>query len=229
MPDIDTAVPIRTIIADDHPLVLLAIENLVASLPNMRIVGRALDSTQLFDELERLACDVVVMDLYMPGGACGDGLDAIRLFKARYPNVALVILTMTTEVDVLQEAVSLGVNAVLSKRDRIDLLHVAVVTALAREFYLGPTVRALLADAKLAQRLERVRQLLSKRELEVFSYYAAGLGITEIARQTGRSVKTISAQKCAAMKKLSLHSDVDLYRFAIEHGLVPEDHSPNAS
>ncbi|MGV2291094.1 response regulator transcription factor [Trinickia sp. YCB016] len=225
MTDIDTVVPIRTIIADDHPLVLLAIENLVASLPDMQIVGRAIDSTELFNDLDQLECDVVVTDLFMPGGTQGDGLEIIRLFKARYPDLALVILTMSTDVDVLREAISLGANAVLSKRDRIDLIHVAVVTALAREFYLGPTIRTLLADAKLAQRLESVRQLLSKRELEVFTHYASGLGITEIARQTGRSVKTISAQKCTAMKKLALQSDVDLYRFAIEHGLVAGERS----
>jgi two-component system, NarL family, captular synthesis response regulator RcsB len=225
MTGIDTVVPIKTIIADDHPLVLLAIENLVASLPDMQIVGRAIDSAELFDELGKLECDVVVTDLFMPGGAQGDGLEIIRLFKSRYPNLALVILTMSTDVDVLREAIALGADAILSKRDRIDLIHVAVVTVLAREYYLGPTIRTLLADAKLAQRLERVRQLLSKRELEVFTHYASGLGITEIARQTGRSVKTISAQKCTAMKKLALQSDVDLYRFAIEHGLVSGERS----
>ncbi|TKC89629.1 response regulator transcription factor [Trinickia terrae] len=220
MADVDTVVPIKTIIADDHPLVLLAIENLVASLPDMQIVGRAIDSTGLFEELARIECDVVVTDLFMPGGAQGDGLEIIQLFKERYPEIALVVLTMSMDVDVLRSAISLGADAILSKRDRIDLMHVAVVTALAREFYLGPTIRTLLADAKRAQRLERVRQLLSKRELEVFTHYASGLGIAEIARQTGRSVKTISAQKCTAMKKLELESDVDLYRFAIEHGLI---------
>ncbi|QCP48164.1 response regulator transcription factor [Trinickia violacea] len=225
MTDIDTVVPIRTLIADDHPLMLLALENVVASLPDLRIVGRAIDSTELFNALGQLECDVVVTDLFMPGGTQGDGIEIIRRLKARYPNLPLVILTMSTDVDVLHEAIALGANAILSKRDRIDLVHVAVVTALARESYLGPTIRTLLADAKLAQRLERVRQLLSKRELEVFTHYASGLGITEIARQTGRSVKTISAQKCTAMKKLALQNDVDLYRFAIEHGLVARGRS----
>jgi DNA-binding NarL/FixJ family response regulator len=225
MTKIDTVVPIKMIIADDHPLVLLAIENLVASLPDVRIVGSAVDSTELFHELDQLECDVVVTDLFMPGGVYGDGLEIIRLFKARYPYRALVILTMSMDVDVLRNAIELGADAILSKRDRIDLIHVAVVAALAREFYLGPTVRALLADAKLVQRLEGVRELLSKRELEVFTHYASGLGITEIARRTGRSVKTISAQKCTAMKKLALQSDVDLYRFAIEHGLVAAERS----
>lgn len=99
----------------------------------------------------------------------------------------------------------------------------AIVTALAHECYLGPAVRSLIADATVAQRLDFVRQMLSRRELEVFTQYASGFGVTEIAGRLERSVKTISAQKCTAMRKLGLHSDAELFRFAVEHGVVSED------
>ncbi|WJF90674.1 response regulator transcription factor [Paraburkholderia bonniea] len=219
----ETNAPIRTIIADDHPLVLLAIENLMSGFPNVEVVGRATDSTQLFAEAERASCDIVVMDLYMPGGMYGDGLETVKQFRVRYPDIALVILTMETKADPLQQAIALGVGAVISKRDRIDLIHVAIVTALARECYLGPSVRMLLADASIAERFDYVRQLLSQRELEVFTQYASGLGVTEIAVRLGRSVKTISAQKCTAMRKLALNSDAELFRFAVDHGVLAAD------
>ncbi|CAE6690936.1 response regulator transcription factor [Paraburkholderia haematera] len=223
----DLSTPVRAIIADDHPLVLLAIENLMLGYSDMRIVGRAADATELFREVERIPCDLVLMDLYMPGGFYGDGLEAIRQFKVRYPDVALVILTMETEAAALKKVIALGVNGLISKRDRIDLIHVAVVTALARECYLGPAVRAMIADATVAQRLDFVRQMLSRRELEVFTYYASGLGVTEIAARLGRSVKTISAQKCTAMRKLALRSDAEIFRFAVEHGVISEDRLQN--
>jgi two-component system, NarL family, captular synthesis response regulator RcsB len=219
----DITAPVRTIIADDHPLVLLAIENLMSTYPNMEIVGRATDSSQLFAEAGRMSCDLVVMDLYMPGGAQGDGLEMVREFRARFPEVVLVVLTMETEAEALQKVIALGVGAVVSKRDRIDLIHVAIITALAHECYLGPAIRSLLADATIARRLDYVRQMLSRRELEVLTHYASGLGVTEIALRLGRSVKTISAQKCTAMRKLSLHTDADLFRFAVEHGVVAPD------
>lgn len=219
----DSGTPVRTIIADDHPLVLLAIENLIVGYPNMQIVGRAADATELFNEVDRIPCDLVFMDLYMPGGFCGDGLEAVRQFKVRYPNVALVVLTMETQAAALRKIIALGVDGLISKRDRIDLIHVAAVTALARECYLGPAVRSLIADAALAQRLDFVRQMLSRRELEVFTQYASGFGVTEIAARVGRSVKTISAQKCAAMRKLDLQSEAELFRFAVEHGVISED------
>lgn len=220
MAGVDT--PVRTIIADDHPLVLLAIENLIGNYPNLKVVGRAANVGELFIAVDRSPCDIVLMDLYMPGGLKDNGFDVVRQFKARYPNVALVILTMETEAATLRKVMSLGVDGLLSKRDRIDLIHVAVVMALARECYVGPAVRALLADVTLTQRLDFVRATLSRREFEVFTQYAAGLGVTEIAARLGRSVKTISAQKCMAMRKLSLNTDAELFRFAVECGVVPE-------
>ncbi|WP_144144293.1 response regulator transcription factor [Paraburkholderia sp. BCC1884] len=218
----EISTPVRAIIADDHPLVLLAIENLMSGYPNMEIVGRAADADELFLEAGRTPCDLVLMDLYMPGEINVSGLDAVRQFKATFPKIALIVLTMENEAAALQKVISLGVDALVSKRDRLDLIHVAVVTALARECYIGPTVRTLIASATVAQRLDFVRQMLSRRELEVFTQYASGLGVTEIAARLGRSVKTISAQKCTAMRKLELNSDAELFRFAVEHGVVSE-------
>jgi DNA-binding NarL/FixJ family response regulator len=129
---------------------------------------------------------------------------------------------METEVAALQQVISLGVYGLVSKRDRIDLIHVAVVMALARECYVGPAVRTLIADATLAQRLDFVRGTLSRRELEVFTQYASGFAVSEIATRLGRSVKTVSAQKCTAMRKLSLQTDAELFRFAAEHGVITE-------
>ncbi|RKR43190.1 response regulator transcription factor [Paraburkholderia sp. BL17N1] len=222
----EVSTPVRAIIADDHPLVLLAIENLMNGYPNMEIVGRAADATELFAEIDRCSCDLVLMDLYMPGGADGDGLEVVRQFKTRYPGIALVVLTMETEAAELQKVISLGVEGLMSKRDRIDLIHVAVITALARERYVGPAVRALIADATVTQRLDYVRKILSRRELEVFTQYASGYGVTEIAARLERSVKTISAQKCTAMRKLALRSDAELFRFAVEYGVIPEEPMP---
>ncbi|MFM0224750.1 response regulator [Paraburkholderia dipogonis] len=222
----EVSTPVRAIIADDHPLVLLAIENLMSGYPNMEIVGRAADATELFAEIDRGSCDLVLMDLYMPGGSDGSGLEVVRQFKTRYPDIALVVLTMETEAAELQKVISLGVEGLVSKRDRIDLIHVAVITALARECYVGPAVRALIADATATQRLDYVRKILSRRELEVFTQYASGYGVTEIAARLERSVKTISAQKCTAMRKLALHSDAELFRFAVEYGVIPEERMP---
>src|ERR1700761_3741950 len=90
----DVTLPIRTIIADDHPLVLLAMENLMSGFPNIEIVGKATDSSQLFSEAQRLKCELIVMDLYMNGGEQDDGVEMVRRFREQYPEVVVVVLTM---------------------------------------------------------------------------------------------------------------------------------------
>ena len=220
---VDISTPIRAIIADDHPLVLLAVENLMSGFPNVAVVGRASDTAELFSEADRLECDLAVMDLYMPGSVGGDGFGTIRRFRKLHPKVALVVLTMETDADALEHVLSLGVDAVMSKRDRVDLIHVAIVSALAHERYVGPAVRALIAEATVERRLNFVRELLSPRELEVLKQYASGIGVTEIATRLGRSVKTISAQKCTAMRKLALRTDSELFRFSVEYGVLSDD------
>ncbi|WP_413187664.1 response regulator [Paraburkholderia sacchari] len=215
----------RIIVADDHPLVLFALDNLIATLPNVRIVARAQSVAQLFQEAARHEFDLVLTDLYMPGEGREEGHDAIRSFQGEHAGKPVVVLTMENDAAALRSAIELDVEAVLSKRDRIDLIPVAIASAMAHEQYVGPVVRDLLEKASREQRRAHLHQVLSRREFEVFTHYAGGLGVTEIASLLGRSVKTISAQKCAAMKKLALNSDIELYRFAIECGVVQDETS----
>ncbi len=214
------AQPLRLLVADDHPLVLFALDNLIATLPNMCIVARAQTVAQLFDEAARHPFDLVVMDLHMPGDGYEEGHGAIRSFQREHAGKPVIVLTMDDDARVLREALELDVEGVLSKRDRIDLIPVAIASAMAHEQYVGPSVRDLLEKAAREERHAHVHQVLSRREYEVISYYATGLGVTEIANLLGRSVKTISAQKCSAMKKLELTTDIELYRFAIDCGVV---------
>ncbi|SAL22204.1 response regulator transcription factor [Caballeronia telluris] len=211
---------IRLAVADDHPLVILAIEKLIANIPNIEIVCRAKDATELVEALATVECDVVIMDFFMPGGKYGDGLALIKHLTSRHPQAAKVVLSMMTDADLIGQALEAGANAVVSKQDRLELIYVAIVTILAQEDYLGPSVRALLADANVANRVDLIRKKLTRRELDVIARYAKGGNVTEIARELGRSVKTISAQKCAAMRKLDLSTDAELYRFAFDSGLV---------
>jgi two-component system, NarL family, captular synthesis response regulator RcsB len=212
--------PLRLLVADDHPIVLFALDNLIALQPNMRIVARAQTVSQLFDAAAQHTFDIVVMDLHMPGGGYAESHEAIRAFQHEHADKPLVVLTMDDDARTLRSALELNVAGLLSKRDRIDLIPVAIASALAQEQYVGPTVRELLEKAAREERQAHVHRVLSRREYEVLSHYATGLGVTEIARLLGRSVKTISAQKCAAMKKLALNSDIELYRFAVECGVV---------
>jgi two-component system, NarL family, captular synthesis response regulator RcsB len=211
---------IRLAIADDHPLVILAIERLAGNFPNLQVVSRNADSTQLNESLARKECDVAVVDFYMPGGRYGEGIEMIRHLTNRYPDVHLIILSRNDNAALVKQALEAGAHAFLSKEDRLDLVYLAIVSVIANEIYLGPAIRRTLALADAESHARFIRQRLTNRELEVIERYAKGANVTEIAKALERSVKTISAQKCAAMRKLDLSSDADLYRFIADSGLI---------
>ncbi|WP_250518037.1 response regulator transcription factor [Caballeronia sp. ATUFL_M1_KS5A] len=209
---------IRLAIADDHPLVILAVERLAGNFPNVEVVSRHANSTQLEESLARGECDVVVIDYFMPGGPYGDGVELIQHVANQYPEVRIVVMSRSGDAALVKQALEAGAHAFLSKEDRLELIYVAIVSVIANETYLGPAIRRTLADSESHARF--IRQRLTSRELEVIERYARGANVTEIAKELDRSVKTISAQKCAAMRKLDLSTDADLYRFIADSGLI---------
>ncbi|QSN61576.1 MULTISPECIES: response regulator transcription factor [unclassified Caballeronia] len=211
---------IRLAIADDHPLVILAIERLAENFPNVEVVSRSANSTQLDESLARGDCDVALVDFHMPGGRYGDGIQLIQHIAHCYPDVRTIVLSRNDNAALVKQALDAGAHAFLSKEDRLDLVYVAIVSAIANETYLGPAVRRTMAVASVESRARFIRQRLTTRELEVIERYARGANVTEIAKELDRSVKTISAQKCAAMRKLDLSTDADLYRFIADSDLL---------
>ncbi|SAK40268.1 LuxR family transcriptional regulator [Caballeronia hypogeia] len=210
----------RLAIADDHPLVILAIERFSGNFPNVEVVSRSANSTHLIEALERGECDVVIMDFFMPGGRYGDGVELIKYVASHFPEVRVVVVSCNGDASLVKQALEAGAHAFLSKEDRLDLIYVAIVSVIANETYLGPAIRRAVALADGESHARFIRQRLTTRELEVIERYARGANVTEIAKDLDRSVKTISAQKCAAMRKLDLSTDADLYRFISDSGLI---------
>jgi two-component system, NarL family, captular synthesis response regulator RcsB len=211
---------VRLAIADDHPLVILAIEKLSGHFPNIEVVNRSANSTQLDESLARAECDVAIVDFHMPGGRYGDGIELIQHIAGKYPDVRIIVMSRNDNANTVKQALDAGAHAFLSKEDRLDLVYLVIVSVVSNETYLGPAIRRSLAVANAEGHARFIRQRLTSRELEVIERYARGANVTEIAKELGRSVKTISAQKCAAMRKLDLSSDADLYRFVADSHLL---------
>jgi DNA-binding CsgD family transcriptional regulator len=114
----------------------------------------------------------------------------------------------------------LGVLGVVSKRD--DLAHIgsAVRSVMRNAVYIGPAVQQSFDTVGMAPQQHALTAVLSKREFEVVRLYVAGSTIKEIALALSRSIKTISTQKSAAMRKLGVERDSDLHQYALSHGLA---------
>jgi len=203
---------IRVAVADDHPVLLGGMEHLLTNLEGIAIAGLVIDSTALVE--------LVVTDFSMPHGRYGDGLSLLRFLRRRFPHIRLVVLTGIENGGVLRNILNVGVSGILSKSDDLQHVESAVRVVHQGTRYLSPSAARLLEQTSVVSPSETGLVRLTKRETEVLRLYAEGFTVTEIGIRVGRSSKTISAQKQAAMKKLGLNNDADVFKYALAHGLV---------
>lgn len=210
---------IRVVIADDHPVLLAGMVHMLGPVADIQIVGQAADSTGMVDLLGRQPVDVVVADFSMPQGRYGDGIALLRFLARRFPQVRRIVLTGVENAWVLRSILDVGVDVIVSKSDPHLHLEHAIRCALAGRPFLSPAIERLLQPPSLSADAAP-QAALTKRESEVLRMFAEGLSVAEIGARVGRSRKTISTQKIAAMRKLGLARDGDIFRYAISSGLV---------
>jgi len=210
---------VRIVVADNHQVILMGVDALLAGGARYRVVARASDVALLERALAHDACDVLVTDIGMPGvnGESNSVPWLQRLLKSsRRPRI--VVLTMLDHGRTLAGLLQLGVSAIVDKRDAAGTLAVAIDAVVAGRRFLSP--RAQRAAAEIDALPMARAAALSPCEWEVFRRYASGLAVSEIAERSGRSVKTVSAQKRSAMRKLGLEDDFDVICYARRIGLT---------
>jgi two-component system, NarL family, captular synthesis response regulator RcsB len=213
---------IQVIVADDHPVIRMGIEAMLDDLPSIERVGSVADSTQLIALLNAQPCDILITDYAMPGGQYGDGMELIAFIRRCYPDLRIVVLTGMEKLALIRSLMAHGVNAILSKTDDLSHLRAAIQATRIGRRYHSPGIASILKTVPPTAGHAR----LSQRESEVISLYVGGASISAIAEKLERSKQTISTQKVSAMRKLGIESDADLFKYAIELGLVKKK-SPN--
>src|SRR5579864_5566745 len=220
----------RVVVADDHPVILFGAETALLKFPDIQVVARARQSTELIKILHSVPCDVLITDLAMPGGQFGDGLPLIGYLRRNFPTLPIVVLTMLENAALLKRLSELGVESVVNKSDDLGHIGFAVQHVRRRQEYMSPSVRASLESLRINASGKTTEVMLSRRELEVVRLFVSGMTIKEISEQLSRSIKTISTQKNTAMRKLGLERDSELFQYAQSNGLMnlssytPDEH-----
>lgn len=216
---------IRVIIADDHPAIVEGIKQSI-SVSTIEIVDTARNSTQIIQMLDKGIADVLVTDYAMPGGEFGDGLPLFEFILRRYPGIKIVVMTMMDNPGVLRTLMGLGVRCIISKSDDASHLIPAIHIVSSQGQYFSPTINSIVQTLEKFPSNDRKIICLSKRESEVIRLYVSGMKINDIAVQLHRSKQTVSSQKNSAMKKLGVVSEANLFKYALEVGLVPSSSTP---
>jgi len=207
---------IRVIIADDHAVVREGIRRILADAGDVEVVAEAADGTELLAQLERAPCDVVLLDLSMPGLP---GLEALRTIRAVCPSLPILVLSMHPEVQYAARTIRLGASGYLDKAGKpSELIHALRIVA-GGSMYVTPPVAEQLVDRARQASSQLPHEALSNREFEVVCLMAAGKKLSDIARELSISVKTVSTFRGRILEKLGLRTTAEIIRYAIEHGL----------
>lgn len=202
---------VRVILVDDHAVVREGIRSILNRAEGVRVVGEASSGEEAIRLVGKVAADVILLDIAMPGGS---GLEAAKTILAgrRLPKV--VYLTMHADSEYVREAVQLGASGYVLKDASPEDLVRAVRGAAEGETFLSPR-----ASTALLGRGGRFPDL-TPREREVLRKIATGMTNKEIAGELGIAVRTVETHRERIMKKLDIHTVAGLTRYALSKGVV---------
>jgi DNA-binding NarL/FixJ family response regulator len=209
---------VQILLADDHSIVRAGVRAVLEQQPGWVICGEASSGPEAIEQAEKLAPDIIIMDIGMPEL---NGLDATRRIKRLHPKIEVLIFTANETEDVVRNVFKAGARGYLLKSDATKHLVPAVEALVKKRTYFSSRVSELVFSGYLKEDGDTAEDsALTSREREVVQLVAEGKSSKEVASLLGISVKTVETHRATIMRKLQLRSVADLVRYAVRNGIV---------
>lgn len=206
---------ITVFLADDHTMVREGLAALVTKEPGFNVVGQCGEGLKVVDAVLELCPDVVILDVMMPGL---NGLDICRELTKKAKGLAVLILSMYEDEQFIARALEYGASGYLLKESAAQQLAEAIRAVSRGELYLGPGIPRTVLDHMTDHR--DPYETLTTRERQVLQCVAEGKTNRQIAEELGLAVKTVDTHRMRLMRKLNIHDQTNLVKFAVRRGLV---------
>jgi two-component system, NarL family, invasion response regulator UvrY len=208
---------IRVFIVDDHAIVREGVKRIILDTTDIEVAGEAEDGVKATRDIPAGACDVVLLDLNLPGM---DGFDVLRTLKAGKSPPSVIILSIFPEEDYAVRAYKEGAMGYLTKESLPgELIHAIRRVASGKKYVSESMGERLMSD--LTGTLNRPpHESLSTREYQVFRLIIAGKTIKEIAATLSVAPTTVSSYRARIFEKMEISNNLDLMRYSIEHHLA---------
>jgi two-component system, NarL family, response regulator NreC len=212
--------PITIVIADDHDVVRLGIRALLEKEPGFHIAGEAKNGMETVDLVKRLKPWLVLLDLMMPDI---NGIQVTREIKKYSPKTGVIILSMHSDEAYVLEALKNGASGYVLKESTGSELVRAIHEVIAGRRFLSPPLSECAIEAYVrttGKTMLDIYGTLTNREREVLQLSAEGFNTIDIAEKLSISLRTAEVHRFNLMRKLGLHNQTGLVRFAIQRGIV---------
>lgn len=208
---------IQVILCDDHAVVRRGIKDTLAEAVDIKVVAEAGSYSEAREALRNLPCDVLVLDLNLPGRG---GLEVLATLRESNSSVKVLILSMFPEDQYALRCLRAGAQGYLNKAgDPAELANAVRAVAQGRK-YVTPEVAQMLVESLSAPTNETLHAALSERELQTLMKIASGKRLSDIAEELMLSPKTVSVYRSRVLEKLKLSNNAELTVYAIRNELV---------
>jgi len=199
---------IRILLVDDHPLVRDGLRARLEAMEQFAVVGEAGSAAEALDEAGRTAPDLVLMDINMRGT---NGIEAAAQFKARFPQIAVLILSMHDKLEYVTQAIQAGARGYVLKDAPGKDIVVAIETVMSGGIYYSAALLSQLAKP------QNQDTQLTQREHEILRHIANGESNKHIARELDLSVRTVETHRLNIKRKLGIEGQAELIKFAVQN------------
>lgn len=211
------------LLVDDHPLFREGIKSIIARNTRYEVVGEAATAEQGLQMARELKPDLILIDLSLPDRS---GIELIRDIRFLSPKILMMVVSMHSKIDYIVRAFQSGASGYLAKESASELMMLGIDYVLKGDYYLDPSI-SLQVVKKLADLPpENVivnssgYDTLTLREQEVLVMLAEGMSSKQVANKLFISPKTAENHRSSIMRKLGLHSAIELARYAARIGLI---------
>jgi DNA-binding NarL/FixJ family response regulator len=211
---------------DDHPLFREGIKSIIERNARYEVAGEAGTAEQGLQMARELKPDLILVDLSLPDKS---GIDLIRDLFHFLPNIRIMVVSMHSKIDYIVKAFQSGATGYLVKDSASEMLLQGIDHVLKGDYFMDPSVshqvvkKLAAVPAKNTVANTSGYDALTLREQEVLVMLAEGLTSKQVADKLFISTKTAENHRSSIMRKLEIHSAIDLARYAARLGLIDID------
>lgn len=208
---------IKVFIVDDHEIIREGLKKILKEESDLVVVGEAQNGDEVLQNIKNIDCDIMLLDMNMPGRS---GLDLLGDIKNLKPEMHILVLSIHPEDKFALRTLKSGASGYLCKDTALEELVVAIRKVHSKGRYLSTTLAEQLAFDFMPEKDQAPHETLSGREQEIMVMLASGRKVKEIAADLQLSISTVFTYRVRIFEKLKIKSNVELTHYAINNKLV---------